>query len=271
MRLDKNMKKTIIIAIGAVIVAIAGYLLLNRNIGASIPSLQTTNLKSVTSTDNGKSTAMDVAIQGGVTLANPTNGAATASNLGTVNATSTLYFKITSLDYAGGQTMPSDQFTCSIVPQHPSASSTSCTITFTPTTGGAGSRLWVGTSTGVFYGYLTATSSTLVATTTGLTLATIPTANTAYMALPNEKYGYYATSTAGTYVVKSAPGFLHTITINNDAAGTLTIYDNTAGSGTKIATLEASAAVGSYIYDVAFSTGLTIVGAAATDITVSYK
>lgn len=74
-----------------------------------------------------------------------------------------------------------------------------------------------------------------------------------------------------TTVVKSGAGVLAKLTINTTAAGAITIYDNTAASGTKIATLPASAVVGTYDYDVAFATGLTIVTAASSDITVSYR
>lgn len=78
-------------------------------------------------------------------------------------------------------------------------------------------------------------------------------------------------STATTTTVKSGAGLLHVLTINTAAAGTITIYDNTAASGTKIATIAASAAGPNFIFDVVFTTGLTIVTAAASDITVSYR
>ena len=57
------------------------------------------------------------------------------------------------------------------------------------------------------------------------------------------------------------------------ATGTVTIYDNSAASGTKIGTITSYASVpGCFIYDVAFWTGLTIVTAtAAPDITVSWR
>lgn len=80
-----------------------------------------------------------------------------------------------------------------------------------------------------------------------------------------------------TTVVKSGPGLLHLITVNKTAAsGVITCYDNTAGSGTVIATITQPATLlASQIslpYDVAFSVGLTCVTAtAAQDITVSYR
>ena len=75
---------------------------------------------------------------------------------------------------------------------------------------------------------------------------------------------------SATTTVIGGPGILHSIVINTTAAGTITIYDNTAASGTKIATIKASAVEGTYLYDVRCRTGLTIVTAAASDITVSY-
>jgi len=80
-----------------------------------------------------------------------------------------------------------------------------------------------------------------------------------------------------TSVVKSGAGTLHAIIINKAVAtGVITVYDNTAGSGTVIATITQPAAVlsTSYVllYDVSFATGLTIVTAtAAQDITVAYR
>ena len=58
-------------------------------------------------------------------------------------------------------------------------------------------------------------------------------------------------------------------------AGLLTIYDNTAASGTKIGTITLGAALltdppQTVNYEVAFGTGLTIVTSAAEDLTVIY-
>lgn len=86
-----------------------------------------------------------------------------------------------------------------------------------------------------------------------------------------QQWTYTNIATNTTTAVKSGQGMLHTIVINTTAAGAITIYDNTAASGTKIGTLKASVAEGTYIYDVAFTTGLTIVTAAASDITVSWS
>jgi hypothetical protein len=77
-------------------------------------------------------------------------------------------------------------------------------------------------------------------------------------------------STATTTTVKSGTGRLHTITIGETAAGAITIYDNTAASGTIIAVLKASIVEQTLIFDVKFTTGLTIVTAGASKLTVSY-
>ena len=77
-------------------------------------------------------------------------------------------------------------------------------------------------------------------------------------------------TTATTTTVKTGTGILKSITVNTTAAGTIIVYDNTAGSGTTIATLATSIAEGTYTFNCKFSTGLTIVTAAASDITVTY-
>lgn len=87
-------------------------------------------------------------------------------------------------------------------------------------------------------------------------------------------YGYKNITTDATFAaVKSGAGILHTICVNTPAATeTITVYDNTAASGTKIASLTSFASVGGcFLYDANFTTGLTIVTAtAAGDITVTW-
>jgi len=87
-------------------------------------------------------------------------------------------------------------------------------------------------------------------------------------------FGNMTTSTTTTF--KSGAGVLHTVTINQlgTVASTVSIFDNTAGSGTSIAVLNSlSTGEGTYTYDVAFTTGLTITttGTAAPNVTVSYR
>jgi hypothetical protein len=84
-------------------------------------------------------------------------------------------------------------------------------------------------------------------------------------------YSYLNITTATTTIVKSSSGKLKRIVLGETAAGTIIIYDNTAGSGTIIATLKASISERAYDFDCVFGTGLTIVTAAASKLTVIYE
>lgn len=88
-------------------------------------------------------------------------------------------------------------------------------------------------------------------------------------------YSFTGITTSTTTTVKSGAGILHAVTINTKGtvASTITIYDNTAGSGTKIGIIDSLNLSGAFFFDVAFATGLTLVttGTLAPDITVSYK
>jgi hypothetical protein len=88
-------------------------------------------------------------------------------------------------------------------------------------------------------------------------------------------FGFNPTNitTAVATLVKTGAGVLKRIVINKPVAtGVVTIYDNTANSGTKIGTITTPAGpTGPYQidYDVMFATGLTIdATVAAQDITV---
>jgi len=78
-------------------------------------------------------------------------------------------------------------------------------------------------------------------------------------------------ATATTTVVKDIAGHLNRITIGETAAGAITIYDNTAASGTIIAVLKASIEEQTFDFDAPFVTGLTIVTAGASKLQVSYE
>lgn len=86
-------------------------------------------------------------------------------------------------------------------------------------------------------------------------------------------FTYTNIASGTTTVIKASSGVLHSVTINTTAAAAITLYDNaSAASGTKIATIAASPAIGqTFIYDCSFINGLTIVTAGASDITVSWK
>lgn len=86
---------------------------------------------------------------------------------------------------------------------------------------------------------------------------------------------YTHISTATTTTVKSGAGWLHAINIGTCvSAATVTVFDNTAGSGTIIAKLTCPAATNgqaTFIFDAYFATGLTLVTSGATDVTVSSR
>lgn len=92
-------------------------------------------------------------------------------------------------------------------------------------------------------------------------------------------WGYLNITDAQTIrFVKTAPGMLHAVTINSPTTGgSITLYDNTTGSGTKIGTITYAGATLSNqapctaLYDAVFTTGLTIVtGTTTPDFTVTY-
>ena len=87
---------------------------------------------------------------------------------------------------------------------------------------------------------------------------------------------YAHLNSTGTTTIKSGAGILRRVVINTKggALNTFTIYDNTSGSGTVIAAIDTTSGVlGNFEYNVAFSTGLTVVNAigASADITVIYE
>ena len=89
-------------------------------------------------------------------------------------------------------------------------------------------------------------------------------------------YKYRNIAGAATTVVRSGPGRLVQININKSVLSTtITVYDNTAASGTKIATITNPSTLHqdqySLAYNCAFNTGLTIVTSGADDITVIYE
>lgn len=86
--------------------------------------------------------------------------------------------------------------------------------------------------------------------------------------LTNPTYKFIGTNT--TTVCKYTSGVLHAL-VNLDNAGTVTIYDNTAASGTQIAVIDTSKALGTLSFDAPFNNGLTIVTALGAKVTVIYE
>lgn len=85
---------------------------------------------------------------------------------------------------------------------------------------------------------------------------------------------YSNITSAATNTLRTGAGFLERVTVNKPvSASTITVYDNTAGSGTKIALITNSTVVTPYSlpYGVKFTTGLTIVTSGADDVTVVWR
>lgn len=89
-------------------------------------------------------------------------------------------------------------------------------------------------------------------------------------------FAYRNITTATTTTVKTGQGVIHEICINTPAAsGVVVVYDNTAGSGTKVGTITNPATLLGEgpvcaFHDIALTKGLTIVTTGSQDITVVY-
>jgi hypothetical protein len=119
-------------------------------------------------------------------------------------------------------------------------------------------------------------NATVVGTGTFATQATLAAETTKVIGTVNlGGNSYNNITTATTTTVKSGAGTLAKIIINQTGtvSSTATIWDSLTGSGNKIGTLDTLGSIGSVAYDVAFSTGLTIVttGTAAPNLTISYR
>lgn len=78
-------------------------------------------------------------------------------------------------------------------------------------------------------------------------------------------------SAAATTQVATGPGFLHAIVVGETAAGAISIIDAVSGSTVNIGQLKSSIAEGTYIFNCSFASGLRIITAAASKITVIYR
>lgn len=98
--------------------------------------------------------------------------------------------------------------------------------------------------------------------------------NTNQVAKVEHRFSFATISSATTTTIKSGAGLVHSINIIGGTLGAITVYDNTAGSGTAICptfTPTATLPCPAILLDEVFGTGLTIVTAAATIINVSYR
>jgi hypothetical protein len=82
-------------------------------------------------------------------------------------------------------------------------------------------------------------------------------------------------TTATTTLVKSGAGLLHGITVNSlgTVASTIEVYDALTATGTPLAIIDSLTLSGQFVYDLNFTTGLTLVttGTVAPNLTVAYR
>jgi hypothetical protein len=87
--------------------------------------------------------------------------------------------------------------------------------------------------------------------------------------------GYKHISANGSGVLKSAPGSLFSVTINTKGAASnvLTLYDNTAASGTVLAVIDTTSQITVLDYYLDFAVGLSYALATGTaaDVTISFS
>jgi len=77
-------------------------------------------------------------------------------------------------------------------------------------------------------------------------------------------------ATATETEVKASSGILATVVVNGGTMGAITIYNGAVAGGLKVATIAAPLAGMLFPYGVHCPNGITVVTAAATDITVTY-
>ena len=122
---------------------------------------------------------------------------------------------------------------------------------------------------------LSAKFSALGQNTMSASTPVVLSSNHSDISVKNKSSSFSNITTTGTTTIKSGAGIFRRLVINTKgvSSNTFTIYDNTAGSGTVIATVDTVNSTGSLEYGLAFSTGLTIVSAAGTsaNATVIYE
>jgi len=100
------------------------------------------------------------------------------------------------------------------------------------------------------------------------------TATTSHAQTYNVESNYSYSQTASTKTVSAIAGLLHAITITDSVATAFIVYDSThTGDTTRpIAKFEASAAAGTYLFDVQVTSGIQHIGAASgAEVTFSYR
>lgn len=78
-------------------------------------------------------------------------------------------------------------------------------------------------------------------------------------------------ATATTTTIKTGRGNLARIVLTETAAGTIVVYDNTAASGTILASFKASVGEQTFEIGCKFQTGLTVITGAASKLSVIWE
>jgi hypothetical protein len=78
-------------------------------------------------------------------------------------------------------------------------------------------------------------------------------------------------ATATTTQVATGACKLHSIVVNTTAAGAISIIDGTSGTTANVGIIKASVAEGEFTYDCIMKSGIRIVTAGASDITVMWS
>lgn len=100
---------------------------------------------------------------------------------------------------------------------------------------------------------------------------TLDPTNDGVRAYPDD-YNSTRITTATTTTIKTGAGRLARVLVDGGTLGAITIYDNTAGSGTIIASYTPTTSVDrDKQFFCKFNTGLTIVTAAATQVVVTWR
>ena len=85
----------------------------------------------------------------------------------------------------------------------------------------------------------------------------------------DNEYEYIGTAT--TTQVVTGQGTLHSIVVGTTSAGAIQVIDSVSGTTSNLAELKASTLEGTYEFNVRFNTGLKIITAGASKITVVYS
>jgi hypothetical protein len=221
--------------------------------GASTSALQTTGNNSLSSIDS-KITAVNT---GAVVVSSsvlPT-GASTAANQTTGNSS------LSSID------TKTPALVTGRVPVDGSAVTQPISAASLPLPAGAATQATLSSIDAKF--------SALGQNTMSASTPVVLSSNHSDISVKNKSSSFSNITTTGTTTIKSGAGIFRRLVINTkgSASNTFTIYDNTAGSGTVIATIDTVNSTGSLEYGLAFSTGLTIVSASGTsaNATVIYE